>query len=682
MKRIGVFVCHCGTNIAGTIDVPRVVEEIGKFPEVVYAVDYKYMCSDPGQQLIREHIAADRLDAVIVAACSPAMHETTFRRAAESAGLNPYQAEIANIREQSSWVHQQQKEAATNKAIETILTIVAKAHYNQSLIPLHLPLVKRGLIIGGGIAGLQAALDIADAGYPVVLVEKAGHLGGRMAELSGLYLNLDGSANPLRKKIEAVLSHPHIQVLTGSEVTSVGGYVGNFSVLVEQGVGPELGGPRERFTFDVGAIVVATGYDLYDKQKLGEYGGGRYADVIDGLQFEAMLRPDGPTGGQIRRPSDGQVPKEVVWVQCAGSRDPELHMPYCSKVCCMYVAKQATLYKQQVPEGQATVFYIDIRSQGKGYEEFVQRAMEEHDVLYVRGKASKVFQENGRVTVWGVDTLTGLPIEVEADLVVLATATVPREGAVELGQRLHASVDEHGFFSEAHPKLRPVESLTAGVFLAGAAQFPKDIPETVAQASGAAAKVLSLFSQRQMVQEPTIAFVDGEICSGCGLCIPSCPYDARSMHEWQHIAIVNTALCQGCGACTMVCPNKACQLAEPGAGPGSIDDGGIPVSQPMIEPEQGFLERVSALSGQKISACYYCLRCSAGCPSAYAMEFTPAQVLRMVQLGQKEPLLKQRRHLAVHRLRDLRRALPKPDPRRGRHRRPAPDLGRRRRARR
>ena len=214
-----------------------------------------------------------------------------------------------------------------------------------------------------------------------------------------------------------------------------------------------------------------------------------------------------------------------------------------------------------MPDGQATVFYIDIRSQGKGYEEFVQRAMEEYDVLYIRGKASKVFQENGRwSSVWGVDTLTGLPLEVEADLVVLATATVPRADAQDLGQRLRVSTDEHGFFSEAHPKLRPVESLTAGVFLAGAAQFPKDIPETVAQASGAAAKVLSLFSQRQMVQEPTIAYVDAEICSGCGLCIPACPYDARLMHDWQHIAVVNTALCQGCGACTMVCPNKACQV--------------------------------------------------------------------------------------------------------------------------
>jgi heterodisulfide reductase subunit A len=569
MKRIGIFVCHCGTNIAGTIDVDRVVEEIRKFPEVVYAVDYRYMCSDPGQRLIREHIGEDRLDAVIVAACSPAMHETTFRKTAASAGINPYQTEIANIREQSSWVHQKQREAATNKAIETIRTIVAKIHYNESLIPFHLPLVKRMLVIGGGIAGMQTALDVADGGYPVVLVEKTDQLGGRMAELSGLYLNFGAASDLLRRKIEAVSSHPNIQLLTQAEVIEVGGYVGNFRAKVEQrangATDPQaLGNPARDgatlYTFDIGAIVVATGYELFDKAHLGEYGGGRYPDVIDGLQFEEMLRPDGPTKGQIRRPSDGRVPTEMVWVQCAGSRDPELHMPYCSKVCCMYVAKQAMLYKLQVPDGQATVMYIDIRTQGKGYEEFAQRAMEEHKVLYVRGKASKVFQENGRVTVWGVDTLTGLPIEAEADLVVLATATVPRADAQELGQRLRVSTDEHGFFSEAHPKLRPVESLSAGIFLAGAAQFPKDIPETVAQASGAASKVLSLFSQRQMVQEPTIAYVNPELCSGCGLCIPACPYNARAMHEWQHIAVVNTALCQGCGACTLVCPNKACQV--------------------------------------------------------------------------------------------------------------------------
>jgi heterodisulfide reductase subunit A len=553
MRRIGVFVCHCGINIAGAVDVERVAEEVRKYPGVVYAVDYKYMCSDPGQNLIKEAIREHHLDGVVVAACSPTMHEATFRKTTASENLNPYLCEIANIREQCSWVHQEVQTEATAKAIEVIKTIVEKVRYDESLVPLTLPLIKRAMVIGGGIAGLQAALDIADAGYPVVLVEKEARLGGHVAQLSGTYLNFEAAPDMLASMIESVEGHPRIQVLTGAEVQEVGGYVGNFTIQVSQR-------DAEPATFDLGAIVVATGYELYPKQRLGEYGSGKYPDVIDGLQFERILASDGPTGGEIRRPSDGRMPQEVVFVQCAGSRDPEQHKPYCSKVCCMYVAKQAIMYKQRVPEGQAYVFYIDIRSQGKGYEEFVQRAMEDYDVLYLRGKASKVFEEDSKVVVWGVDTLTGTPLEVEADLVVLATATVPSAGAKDLGQRLRVSVDEHGFFSEAHPKLRPVESLTAGIFLAGAGQFPKDIPETIAQASGAAAKVLQLFSQREMVQEPTIAHVNEELCSGCGLCVAACPYEARAMHPWRPIATVNQALCQGCSACVAVCPNKACSV--------------------------------------------------------------------------------------------------------------------------
>ncbi|MBM4465017.1 MAG: CoB--CoM heterodisulfide reductase iron-sulfur subunit A family protein [Chloroflexi bacterium] len=565
MRRIGVFICHCGLNIAGTVDVERVAEEIRNYPGVVYAVDYKYVCSDPGQDVIKQAIAEHGLDGIIVAACSPTMHEVTFRKTAASSGLNPYLCEIANIREQCSWVHQSQPEEATEKAVETIKTIVEKVRYNESLVPLTLPLVKRALVIGGGIAGLQAALDIAEAGYPVILVERKPHLGGRVRDLAGTYLNFDTAPDLLAAKIEAVSNHPNIQVISGAEVEELGGYVGNFTVAVRRFVNSGVVDSSESTNlripnlrvYDVGAIVVATGYDLYPKERLGYYGGGKYPDVIDGLEFERMLAPDGPTGGQIRRPSDGKVPREVVWVQCAGSRDPELHKPYCSKVCCMYVAKQSILYKRQVPEGQAYVFYIDIRSAGKGYEEFVQQAMEQHDVLYLRGKVSKVFPEDGRVVVWGADTLTGKPLEVTADLVVLATATVPSEGSKDLGQRLRVATDEHGFFSEAHPKLRPVESLTAGIYLAGAAQFPKDIPETIAQASGAAAKVLSLFSQREMVQEPIVAYVDEELCAACGLCIAACPYEAREMHPWKDLAIVNVALCQGCGACVVACPNKA-----------------------------------------------------------------------------------------------------------------------------
>jgi len=578
MKRIGVFVCHCGINIAGAVDVERAAEEIRKYPGVAYAGDYKYMCSDPGQNLIKEAIREHNLDGVVVAACSPTMHEVTFRKTTASEGLNPYQCEIANIREQCSWVHQAAPAEATAKAVEIIKTIVEKVRYDESLLPLTLPLIKRAMVIGGGVAGLQAALDIANTGYPVILVEKEARLGGHVAQLSGTYLNFAAAPDMLASMVEKVEKHPRIQVLTGAEVQEAGGYVGNFTVKVSQRVGEsasrrvsesmgqqgsDLQSPipnPQSPTFDVGAIVVATGYELYPQERLGEYGGGKYPNVIDGLQFERMLAADGPTGGEIRRPSDGRVPQEVVFVQCAGSRDPELHQPYCSKVCCMYVAKQATLYKQRVPQGQAYVFYIDIRSQGKGYEEFLQRAMEDYDVLYLRGKASKIFEEDSKVVVWGVDTLTGRPLEVAADLVVLATATVPSAGAKDLGQRLRISVDEHGFFSEAHPKLRPVESLTAGVFLAGAGQFPKDIPETIAQASGAAAKVLQLFSQREMVQEPTIAYVNEEVCSGCGLCVAACPYEARTMHPWRPIAVVNQALCQGCSACVAVCPNKACSV--------------------------------------------------------------------------------------------------------------------------
>jgi heterodisulfide reductase subunit A len=575
MSRVGVFVCHCGINIAGTVDVERVVEEIERHPEVVYAADYKYMCSNPGQQLVRDAIAEHDLDGVVVAACSPLMHENTFRRAAAAAGLNPYRCEMANIREQCSWVHEHEPARATEKAVEIVRTAVERVSRDEELEPFHLPLTKRALVIGGGIAGMQAALDVASAGFPVVLVEREAHLGGKMARLSGTYLNFTAAPDLLERKIEQVLNHPHIQVVTGAQVVGVEGYVGNFVAEVSGAV--EVSGSRvsglklseaetsldlkletlkPETRFEVGAIVVATGWDPYSLERLPEYGGGEIPDVVDGLTFEEMLRD----GVELRRPSDGRVPYEVVFVQCAGSRDPERGVPYCSKVCCMYVAKQAMLFKERVPEGQAYVFYIDIRSAGKGYDEYVQRAMEEQDILYLRGKVSKIFRDGDRVVVWGADTLIGRPVEVAADLVVLATPMTPSRQALELAQTLRVGVDQNGFFSEAHPKLRPVESLTAGVFLAGAAQGPKDIPETVSQASGAAAKVLQLFSHDEMTQEPTVAYVIEELCSGCGLCVEACPYEARAIHPVRGVATVNAALCQNCGACVVACPNKASQI--------------------------------------------------------------------------------------------------------------------------
>ncbi|HEY74152.1 MAG: hypothetical protein DRJ03_04390 [Chloroflexi bacterium] len=552
MSRIGVFVCHCGINIAGTVDVKRVAKEMRQHPDVIYTKDYKYMCSEPGQRLLKEAIEKRGLDGVVVAACSPAMHEKTFRGASASVRMNPYRCEIANIREQCSWVHAQEPERATEKALDIIRTLVEKTARDEKLEPSSLPLTKRAIVIGGGPAGMQAALDVASAGYPVVLVEREANLGGKMAQLSGTYLNFNAAPDLSQRRVEKVLNHPNIEVLTSAEVAKVEGYVGNFEAEVR---GSGLGNSESR-TFDVGAIVVATGWAPYPQERLPEYGGGKIADVVDGLTFEKMLQ----NSAAPRRPSDGRVPREVVFVQCAGSRDPERGVPYCSKVCCMYVAKQATMFKERVPEGQAYVFYIDIRSAGKGYDEYVQRAMEEQDVLYLRGKVSKIFQNGAKTIVWGADTLSGQSVEVAADLVVLATPMAPDPHATELAQTLRIGIDQDNFFSEAHPKLRPVESLTAGMFLAGAAQGPKDIPETVAQASGAAAKVLQLFSQDEMIQEPTVAYVIEEVCSGCGVCVGACPYDARALDSLRGVVKVNAALCQNCGACVSACPNKASQI--------------------------------------------------------------------------------------------------------------------------
>ena len=551
MSRIGVFVCHCGHNIAGTVDVAAVAEQVRQHPDVAFATDYKYMCSDPGQQLIQDSIAEHDLDGVIVAACSPAMHEATFRRTVSGVGLNPYRCESANIREQVSWVHQHDPAEATVKALQIVRSIVEKVKGNEALEPIKLPVTRRAMVIGGGIAGMQAALDIADAGYPVILVERDDHLGGKMAQLSSTYLNFDAAPDLLQNKIYTIIDHPNVQLLTRAQVTEVSGYVGNFEAVVTS---TSEEGEEHSFTFDVGAIIVATGWQRYDQARLPEYGGDGIPDVVDGLTFERMLA----TG--IRRPSDGRVPREVVFVQCAGSRDPERGVPYCSKVCCMYVAKQAMLYREQVPDGQAYVFYIDIRSAGKGYDEYVQRAMQDYHVLYLRGKVSKIFQDGDKVIVWGADTLSGRAIEVAADLVVLATPMAPDPGATELGQRLRISTDANGFFNEAHPKLRPVETLTQGVFIAGAGQGPKDIPEAVAQASGAAAKALQLFSHDEMTQSPMVATVIEELCSACGACVAVCPYGAREIHPVWNVATVNAALCQNCGACVVTCPNKASQV--------------------------------------------------------------------------------------------------------------------------
>ena len=631
MKRTGVFICHCGINIAGTVDVKKVAEELAKHPGVVHSEDYVYMCSDPGQNLIEQAIKEKKLDGVVVACCSPNLHETTFRNASKRAGLNSFRCEIANIREQCSWVHKD-KPKATQKATKITRSVVEKVLQNESLDALSVPVTRRALVVGGGISGLQAALDIANTGFEVILVERNPSVGGHMIQLSETFPTLDCSQCILTPKMVEVAKHPKIKLMTYSEVQDVSGYVGNFKVKILKKptyVDPakctlcdectkvcpivvpnefDLGLTGRRaiyipfpqaipasYTLDdkncpdpfttiacgkcadvckpkaidfdqkpeiveaeVGVIIVATGFDLYDKENMAEYGFGKYADVLDGLQFERLCSASGPTKGQILRPSDHKEPKEVVFIQCSGSRDPENHCAYCSKICCMYTAKHAMLYKHHVHDGQAYIFYIDIRSGGKGYEEFVQRAVEEDGVLYLRGKVSKVFEEQGKIVVWGVDTLTGKPIEIAADMVVLAQAMRPSRGAQDLAKKLKLALDKDGFLAEAHPKLRPVESVTAGMFLAGAAQAPKDIPEAVAQASGAAAKAVAILSQDRLFHSPTVAKVISNLCTGCGMCVAVCPYDSLTLKDGK--VEVNEVLCEGCGTCTATCLRSAIQV--------------------------------------------------------------------------------------------------------------------------
>lgn len=630
-KNIGLFVCHCGVNISSIVNVEKVAEAMADYPDVAFSTDYVYMCSEPGQKMILDTIREKGLDALVIAACSPTLHERTFQNVVALAGLNPFQVEIANIREQGSWVHSD-KEKATEKAIRVCRSMVEKVRQNENLEPIRVGVSRKALVIGGGISGLQAALDIADHGYEVLLVERNPSIGGHMIQLSETFPTLDCSQCIMTPKMVEVSRHPKIRLLTYHEVESISGFVGNFKVRIKKKpryVDPELctlcgdcekvcpevipdefnmglsfrkaiylpfpqavpgtytldiehclgllpircgkckdacdvnainyDEQEEIFEEEVGAVVVATGYDLYAMENLGEFGGIKHEDVLNGLEFERILSASGPTGGVVRRPSDGKIPKNVVFVQCCGSRDTELHNPYCSNICCMYTAKHAMLYKHRVPDGNATVFYIDVRTGGKAFDEFYQRTLEEDHVLYIRGKVSKIYREGDKVIVWGVDTLTGKKIEVEADMVVLAMAMVKADGVNDLLKKLKIASDSNGWLAEAHPKLRPVESLNAGFYLAGCAHGPKDIPQTVAQASAAAAKVGDLFAQKELLHEPTIVPVIEELCSGCGICVAVCPYGARALDPNTKIISVNEILCEGCGACAAACPSGAAQ---------------------------------------------------------------------------------------------------------------------------
>lgn len=645
MQRIGVFVCHCGSNIAAAVDVKRVVETIKLEPGVVHAEDYPYMCSEAGQSLIANAIKEKGLSAVVVCSCSPRMHEATFRKAAERSGINPYMVEIANIREHCSWIHKDVEEA-TEKAVILARAAVAKVNLNTPLKAGESLVTKRALVIGGGIAGIQTALDIAEAGYKVDIVEKTPSIGGRMSQLDKTFPTLDCSACILTPKMVEASAHENINIYTYSEVEKVSGFVGDFTVDIRKkarsvdmdkctGCGlcqekcPSKKAPSEfnrklntrsaiytpfaqaipnvpvidrenciKFktgkcglcekvcqagaidysqqdeiiTEKYGAIVVATGFDVIKLDNYGEYAYGQSKDVITSIELERIMNAAGPTKGHLERLSDGKAPKEMVFIQCVGSRCSDNRgKSYCSKICCMYTAKHAMLIRDKYPDVNVTVFYIDVRTPGKNFDEFYRRAVEEYGVNYIKGQVGKVApQPDGSLLVQGVDLLDNRQIIKKADMVVLAAAIEPEPSVRSLATMLTASIDTNNFLTEAHPKLRPVESPTAGVFLSGVCQGPKDIPETVSQAGAAAVKVIGLLAKDKLLTNPCTAKPDELVCNGCSTCAHVCPYGAISyetrlindhgIREERRVAVVNSALCQGCGACTVTCPSGAMDL--------------------------------------------------------------------------------------------------------------------------
>ncbi len=646
MQKIGVFVCWCGSNIAGTVDVAAVAEAVRQIPDVAFATDYKYMCSEQGQAIIRQAVQDYQLDRIVVCSCSPRMHEATFRKCAESVGINPYMVEIANIREQCSWVLKDKAEA-TAKAIKLAKAAIAKVRFNTPLHAGKSSVVKRALVIGGGIAGIQTALDIAEAGYKVDIVEKEPTIGGRMAQLDKTFPTLDCSACILTPKMVDAAQHENITLYTYSEVEKVSGFVGNFDVTIRKkarsvkadmcsGCGlctekcPSRKTPSEfdmnlknrgaiyipfaqaipkvpvidrdaclKFktgkcgicsmvcpceaidytqqdelvTEKYGAIVLATGFELLPLDKFGDLGWGVSKDVISSLQLERLTNAAGPTEGHLVCPSSGKEPKSVVIVSCVGSRDTtERGKTYCSKICCMYNAKHAMYIREKYPNVDVTVFYIDVRTPGKGFDEFQRRAVEEYGVHYVRGQVGKVVVDgDGKLTVFASDLNSGRHLMLFPDLVVLAAAVKPAPDARKLATMLTASIDNDDFYVEAHPKLRPVESPTAGIFLSGMCQGPKDIPETVSQAGAAAAKVIGLLAKDHLETNSCTAVCQENICSGCKTCAHVCPYGAityadkqiitlNGTREQRTVAVVNEALCQGCGACTVACPSTAMDL--------------------------------------------------------------------------------------------------------------------------
>ncbi|MFH1013413.1 MAG: CoB--CoM heterodisulfide reductase iron-sulfur subunit A family protein [Thermoplasmatota archaeon] len=633
-RRIGVFICHCGVNISQNVDIGQLVDYTKDIDGVVVCQDYKYMCSDIGAKLIKDSIKKHELDSVIVASCSPRMHEHTFREVVREGGLNPYCLEIVNIREHCSWAHNDRMKA-TQKAKDLVRSGVAKAKLLEPLESSTVSVIPEALVIGGGIAGIQTSLDLANDGFKVHLIEREPSIGGHMSQLDKTFPTLDCSSCILTPKMMEVAHHPNIDLLTYSEIASVDGSIGKYTVKVikkpryvdietctgcadcttvcrlkghvpnefdmnlgkrgaiyipfpqavplkctiddryclfltrgkcgetpacQDACGPkaiDFNQKEEIIELKVGAIVVATGYDLLDPHSLFEYGYTRSDDVITTLELERLISSSGPTKGEILKPSSKKKPESITFILCVGSRD-ETECSWCCRIGCMSVLKHVYLIREKLGEDvEINICYTDIRSYGKGYEEFYRKIRSLKTNMF-RGRPSEVRIVGDNQIIDIFDTTTNKLFEIKSDMVVLTPALVPRAGTENLSHILRLTQSADGFFLEAHPKLRPMDTFVNGIFIAGCCQGPKDIQDTVSQASGAASRAASILTQKELKLDPLIAWVDEEVCTGCGICIEHCPYEARALNKKTRIAEVDKALCMGCGACVVACPSNAC----------------------------------------------------------------------------------------------------------------------------